>query len=239
MAQVKKIALLLLFAVAAPLILSGCIKFSLHLTINRDRTSDLDIILIMPRTLLAIEPELEQKFLKEKKDELARQGFAVTDYARDNMVGFKASKKLRSVEEVAGLSLARDMGLKGQNIFTVEKKALATTYYLDADVDLSSLLGEDSRVIALFPPDMRFILTLPVRPITHNATGITADERTLEWILSPEGNNHIQLTARAPNPLAIILGIVLAFLLPGAIFAAVYIRKSSAGAQAGKKAGAK
>ena len=56
MSTVKKIALLLLFAVAAPLILSGCVKFSLHLTLNRDLTSDIDITLTLPRALLALYP---------------------------------------------------------------------------------------------------------------------------------------------------------------------------------------
>ena len=99
------------------------------------------------------------------------------------------------------MSLAQDMGLEGRDIFTVEKKALTTIFYLDADVDLSHLIGEENnRIFALFPPDMRFLLTLPVRPLAHNATSITADERTLEWALSLEGGNHIELAARAPNP---------------------------------------
>jgi hypothetical protein len=240
MSTVKKFALLLLLVVAAPLFLSGCIEFTLHLTINRNLTSDLDITLTMPRALLALEPELEEKFLREKKEELARQGFEVADHTGDSMIGFRATKKLQSVEELAGLSLARDMGLEGRDIFTVEKKALTTTYYLDADVDLSDLIGEENnRIFALFPPDMRFLLTLPVRPLDHNATSITADERTLEWTLSLEGGNHIELAARVPNPSAVILGIVLILLLLGAIIAAIYLRKSSAGARTGKKAAAK
>ena len=240
MSTVKKIALLLLFAVAAPLILSGCVKFSLHLTLNRELTSDIDITLTLPRALLALYPELEEKFLKEKREELARQGFEVADYAGDSLIGFKATKKLQSVEELAGLSLARDMGLEGRDIFTVEKKALTTTYYLNADVDLSHLIGEENnKVFALFPPDMRFLLTLPVRPLEHNATSITADERTLEWALSLEGSNHIELAARVPNPAAIILGLVFILILLGAIIATIYLRISSAGARSSKKAGAK
>ena len=90
-----------------------------------------------------------------------------------------------------------------------------------------------------FFPDMRFLLTLPVRPLEHNATSITADERTLEWALSLEGSNHIELAARVPNPAAIILGLVFILILLGAIIATIYLRISSAGARSSKKAGAK
>lgn len=224
MSTIKKISLLLLIALAAPLLLSGCLKFNLHLTVNRNRTADLEITLVAPAALLTMEPELEKKFFKDKREELAAQGFAVSDYEGDNLIGFRATKRLHSVEDLADLQLAGDLGLKGREVFTAQKSAFTTTYLLDTDLDLSNLMGEQSKMLALFTPDLRFVLTLPVKPLAHNATAVTADERTLEWSLSPTGNNHLQLTARAPNLSAVIVVIVIAVMVPGSIIIIVVYR---------------
>ncbi len=225
MSRIKKITLLLVLA-AVPLLLSGCLEFKMHLTINPNRSADLEITLSAPELLLMMKPEnkseLEQ-FFEEKKEELAAEGFTISELERDDTAGFKAVKRLRSVEHLADLNLAREMGLDGQQIFSVKKGLLTTTYYLDAALDLKDLIGEQNETLALLSK-MRFILTLPVRPLEHNATAISEDERTLEWALSPAESNNLQLTARAPNLVAVIIGIVIAVMVPGSIIILVVYR---------------
>lgn len=225
MSRTKKTILLLVIA-AVPLILSGCLEFKMHLTINPNRSADLEITLSAPEMLLLMKPEQKaelESFFEEKRADLAAQGFTITDPDRDDIVGFKAVKRLRSAEELAELGLARDIGLKDGPIFTVKKGVLTTTYYLDADLDLRELIGEQNSALALLSK-MRFILTLPVKPLEHNATSVTEDERTLEWTLSPAEPNNLQLAARAPNLAAVIIGIIIAIMVPGSIIILVVYR---------------
>ncbi|NLA04251.1 MAG: DUF3153 domain-containing protein [Firmicutes bacterium] len=224
MLKVKRAALLLLVAVAAPLLLCGCLQFNMHLTINRNRSADLEITLAAPRAILAMDPDLEKEFFVEKKEDLAAQGFDIIEPTDEKVAGFKAAKRLRSVTELADLGLAGDMGLQDQEIFIEEKSALTTTYHLDAQIDLKDLMGEQGNLVALLSPDLRFILTLPVKPLAHNADEVTEDGRTLVWELSPLQSNHLQLTARAPNLSAVILGVVAAVALIAAVILAVVYR---------------
>lgn len=226
MSRVKKIFLLLLVAVVVPLVLGGCLEFNMHLTINPNRTADLEIEMNVPEILLLMKPELKVElgnYLGEKKGELAGQGFEVIDSEKNDGVGFRAAKRLQSVEDLAQLGLASDIGLKDQKIFTVKKNILTTTYYLDADLDLGGMIGEQNGTLGLLSR-MRFVLTLPVRPLNHNADTVTEDERTLEWVLSPMESNNLQLTARAPNLSAVIIGIVLIVALPGSIIIVLVYR---------------
>lgn len=212
MPKIGKAALLFLITLATPLLLCGCLKFNMHLTINRNRTADLEITLTAPKTLLALDPELEQKLFKDKQEELAEQGFSISDPEDEQRAGFIAAKRLKSVEDFAELEITGDLGLHDREIFTVEKSALTTTYHLDADLDLQDIIGEESGSSALLLSDLNFILTLPVKPLEHNADAVTEDGRTLVWKLSPTKVNRLQLTARAPNLSAVLIGIA-AFVL--------------------------
>lgn len=228
MDKMKHIALLLII-MAVSILLTGCVEFNIHMTINKNRTADLDVTLLAPRALLAMEPELEKKYFEEKKDELASQGFTVTDYTEENVVGFQASRKLQSVEELSSLALAGELGIKDHEVFKVEKGVLTTTYHLDADIDLRDLFAEENNMRAFSTPRMRFIITLPVKPLEHNATSVTEDERTLEWTLSPTRQTHLELTARAPNLSAVIAGIVIVVAAVITLVVVIYRRKQPAG----------
>ena len=106
---------------------------------------------------------------------------------------------MNSLEEFSALGLGDDLGLGDQELFTVEESLFFTTYHLHADINFQDLFGDESEMMVLFTPDLRFILTLPVSPLQHNASSVSSDGKTLEWILSPTKVNQISLSARAPN----------------------------------------
>ncbi len=220
----KNMGLLLLIIIAAPLMLTGCLKFDIHLTINKNGTADVDIILLAVETLVTLDKDLERDLFTGKKERLAELGFAITDYTEKNLIGFKATKRLQSVEEFSTLGLAGDIGLEGRDPFSVMKGVLTSTYNLDADIDLRPLFAEHSDMFTLFSPDLRFSVTLPAKPLSHNATSVTVDGRTLTWDLSPDARNKIQFTARAPNLTAVVILLALAVVLVGAIMT-VLIRR--------------
>jgi hypothetical protein len=234
MNRIKNILLLILVAVAVSLLLTGCFKFSIHLTVNKNGTADVDIIMAASQALVTMGAGLESGIFGDRKEQLAEQGFAISDYYEGNMAGFRAIKRVESVKDFSSLGFANDLGLDGQEIFSVEKHALTTTYHLNAELNFGDLFAEDSDRMALFSPDMRFILTLPIKPLEHNATTVSADGKTLEWQLSPTKRNEIKLIVRTPNLTSIVIGSAAAVLLLGLIPAGLIIRKRRAGSPAGR-----
>ncbi len=232
----KNLLILLVVTVVLPFLLTGCFKFSMHLTLNKDGTADMDIIMAASQMLLTMGTGMESSIFGDKREQLDEQGFEITDYSEENMVGFRATKRMQSVEDFSSLGLGDDMGLGDQEIFTVEKGALTTTYHLNADINFGDLLGEESDMMALLAPDMLFILTLPVKPLEHNATSVSDDGKTVEWKLSPTKVNNIQLSARAPNATAIATGAIVGVALLGLIPVFIFIRKRKAGSQSNRKA---
>lgn len=56
---------------------------------------------------------------------------------------------------------------------------------------------------------LRFLLTLPVEPMSSNAASVADNGKTLEWVLITGENNHIYAEARVPNLTNIAMAIAL------------------------------
>lgn len=224
MFRFRSIYLLLIMITAAPLLLSGCAKFNIHLTINKNGSVDSEIVMMAVKKLLTNDPSIESYFFDEKKELLKEQGFTIADLTNEKITGFRAVKKFVSVEEFSSAGLNAALGLESQEPFKVEKNFFTATYYFNADIDLTNVFEAQGKTIALFSPDLNFTVTLPVKPLEHNATRITEDGRTLIWELSPTGSNKLQFTARAPNLTAVVILLALAVALMGVIMTALIRR---------------
>lgn len=228
----KTLAMLFLIMAVAPFLLTGCFKFSLHLTVNRNGSADMDIIMAASQALVAMGMGLENSIFGDKREQLAEQGFAISDYTAENLTGFRATKRMKTLEEFSALGLGDDLGLGDQELFTVEKGPFFTTYHLHAEINFLDLFGDESEMMVLFAPDMRFILTLPVTPLEHNASSVSSDGKTLEWILSPTKVNQISLSARVPNTNALLVIILAALILASSIVLIILRQKRKAAASA-------
>ncbi len=228
----KNLVLLLFITAVAPFLLTGCFKFSLHLTVNRNGSADVDIVMAASRTLVSMGTGLENSLLVDKREQLAEQGFAISDYTAENLTGFQATKRMKTLEEFSSLGLGDDLGLGDQELFTVEKDFFFTTYHLNAEINLLDLIGDKIGMMALFSPDMRFILTLPVEPLKHNASSVSPDGKTLVWILSPTQVNQISLSASVPNTNALVTVILVVLILVLTIVMIIVRQKRKAAADA-------
>src|SRR5690606_30522362 len=105
---------------------------------------------------------------------------------------------------------------EGEIPLKVKKSLFTTTYILDANIDLSNLaISEEKDFIGLETAminsiDLRFLLTLPVKIENHNASNVTDEGKTLEWILIPGEDNPIHLEAKIINitNIAVIIGLL-------------------------------
>ncbi len=55
--------------------------------------------------------------------------------------------------------------------------------------------------------NLRFILALPFKPENHNASTVWDEGRTLEWKIVPGSNNTLNMQAKVPNIVNIIITI--------------------------------
>ena len=204
MTRRARISFICLVGFLLPL-LTGCVELTYHATVNKDGSLDLEYTYAATRAPLA---ELRQK--------AERDGFTVTDYTSDGLVGIRARKHFASPPEDLMLpeEFSKAIGSTGKPIVSIKKGIFHTTYNASADVDLSwgsSSTGQ-AQLEDEFAPfgevlgdamvsqiKIRVLVTLPCKPLQHNATQASKDGKTLEWRLIPGRKNRLELRARVPN----------------------------------------
>ncbi len=210
---------LFLMLVFISLLLSGCLKFSTHLTVHTDGSGDMEIVLLQDAAVNILS-DIHDPFA-DFKDNLAGQGFSISPYRENGMSGIKAVKTMTN-EELMSLDLSDFLGgnpgSRGQvnagsaasnsPFLTVKEEFLLKRYYLDLVINFDRILPYldhdyidrySDMILTLMQPDIRFIITLPVRPESHNAAVVSDDGKTMEWLLALKGDNDIRLVAVVPN----------------------------------------
>lgn len=173
--------------------LSGCMKMNLKMTIHNDKSMDVEIIEAVPKEITE-EGKVEEELEWIKKN--AKPGTNYELYEDDRYKGFKADFKVDSIDtlikedadETTMSEVANQDGTMAK-IFTVEKVSDGEIYTAvfenDATDDYgdTSELSEDARKV-LETLDMKMTVVLPVKPISHNATTVSEDGKTLTWDLT-------------------------------------------------------
>lgn len=218
---VRHIVLVLTFLLLC-LSLSGCGQVYYHVTINKDGSADLEYRVGISDSLLGL-AELGDSPIDKMRKSAEAEGFAVKNYREGGMTGIIATKHFASMNELSAKfqellekGIEEGMSLKDQIPNVEVKKVFWQTHYtFKADIDLSLNKTAEGDPIAdviantfLNQMDLRFLLTLPVTPKTHNALRVSDDGKTLEWQLIPNSLNRIQVEVIVPN--LVNIGVTLA-----------------------------
>lgn len=110
-------------------------------------------------------------------------------YTKDNFKGILASQELGTLDEISGTSATKRVNIfdstEGSDL---SKQVLfikdGDTYKSNMTIDLGEEAGEMSsyqQMGAAF--ELKFVLELPSKPISHNATDVSSDGKTLTWDL--------------------------------------------------------
>ena len=162
---------------------------------------------------------LEEEF---KKENIEEAGFAVEKYEKDNLKGYKFTKKFDNIDEITygdisealeNSELEEDsVEMTGEDISTIDNDAPLFTkdgnnHKFNLPVTNNENMGTLSSVF-----DMTLTLTLPNEPISHNATSTSEDGKTLTWnILSM--TDDIEATFTINNNLVMYIAIGAGILL--------------------------
>ncbi len=155
----------------------------------------------------------ESTINKEDYNWLAEKGYKVETYkeknSKSNYVGVKISKNFKSIDEV---TKEEDKVIDFNNLFddkdnfddsqffsktgnTYKANFIFDMSDSDAENTTSKDSEEDLNSLALASMlDLKYSVTLPNKPVTHNASIVSEDGLTLTWLLENNKKNEIKFS---------------------------------------------
>ncbi|WP_170292161.1 DUF3153 domain-containing protein [Heliobacterium mobile] len=212
----------IILIVLCTVFLVGCVQSDIHVKVNPDGSGDLGYSILVNPSLLGGDGGYNP--LDDLKANAEQSGFTVTSLEQDGMIGFQASKQVKSIAKESSSDLF--LGKIGEG-FTQKSSYLKNTYTLNTAIDLSDLsfTGNDKvnplLQAALKQVKLTLTVDLPVSAAKHNATTIAKNGKELTWVLQPGQVNQINIVAEQYNTTTISLLGVAGLLVIGGISVAI------------------
>lgn len=199
------------------LLFAGCVKYDVDMTINNDKSMDLKITTAMADSVKSYMGEQASDGEKEK-EELKNKGLEVEDYQQDGYTGYTVKKHYNNIDDLSTTEdVTANIGAEGEleKLFKVTKTATGTTYKAtfkseDADSYSSQMTSyKDNETYKEYMKGMeiKFIVNLPSKAKSSNATNVSNDGKTLEWDLMTTPSVEFEFEMpNSNNNLIIIIG---------------------------------
>ena len=194
-----KRALIICLLFIGLLSVAGCADIRAHLTLNRDGSADLEQRITVEQSVAGM-----MGGLGKLEETYQKQGYQVKLIDEGQTVGVIATKHLLKASQIFQQKLTADNNLfkvqKDRQVLKITRDFFMTRYQINGIIDLKSKQpaepGSEMANALLSSIKFKFILTLPVKPEKHNAGSVSADGKTLEWLLVPGKENSIQAEAK-------------------------------------------
>jgi hypothetical protein len=220
MKQWEKAAAMALSLCMLLALLTGCMKIELDINVKSNGKADLCLLYAMADSAMdagggdaALTPEDIEEYEKE--------GWTAEDYSQDGYTGFVLKKSDVDLSETEVMEGAEGSIRKEGSTYIVDFEPVAEADQADFAETASWLKTMGGSFIVR--------VTLPAKPVSHNATSVSEDGKTLEWdVLSMDVTQPIHVEFKTSNP-ALIIGIAAAAVVVIAlIFVAMKSRKQRA-----------
>lgn len=228
------------------LFVTGCVKFNYSISINKDKSMDLEIILASDKKF--IEDKNDLNFSNIDFDKLSENGYLVFAYNEDIYEGSRIVKSFKNIDDISntndnGLVINLKNVLNGidNTLFYVKKGFFKNTYIgrfkITGSDEYSDILNSNSNSIdddgmneledtmseLLKSLDFKFVINVPYKTLSNNATSISENQKTLTWDLLQVKDENINFEFYLYNLNNII--ICIAILLIIIIILIVLIKK--------------
>lgn len=220
----KNIAIIAILGIIL-LTLTGCANVNYDIKLNKDGSGDIAYVIGYDKSFLAsigVETSsLENDNSFEEMEEQAKQnGYTIEKYEDDNTYGFKATKHANNIQEDFDVNNEVDTDSEESGRIMYEKTLLKTKFSQSSKIDLTDVISddEDAAMLKAVMGQMKisYKITLPFRVGSNNATTVSEDGKTIEWVLKVGEANEVKFEASqdygmyALAVLALILVIVAA-----------------------------
>lgn len=198
------------------LLFAGCVRYDVDMTINNDKSMDLKITTAMADSVKSYMGEQASDGEKEK-NELKSKGLDVEDYAQDGYTGYTVKKHYNNIDDLSSTEdVTANIGAEGdvEKLFKVTKGFFGTTYKAtfkseDADsysTQMASYKDNESYKEYMKGMEIKFIVNLPSKAKSSNATNVTNNGKTLEWDLMTTPNVEFEFEMTNTSNLIIVIG---------------------------------
>lgn len=224
----KFVAVFLLVMLAVSL--TSCVKVDIDLKVKKNGKVDATVIFAMSEAAGDYGGSMDEMgFSEEELAEMKKNGWKVEAYSQDGYSGYRMFQS-----NIESLDVAKIWSTEGSGDSVLTKKG--STYVLD--LPIGGILGEQTEedpvdmvaMLRSFGASMKFRITLPVKPISHNAMSVSEDGKTLEWDLMSmqKGDRaHVEFKAGGGFLMYALIGAAVLAVL-GVIFAVVGKKKNVA-----------
>lgn len=230
----KKFKKLLVLGMMSFLLMTGCtMRMEYGMDIRKDKSMDFNVVVAMDEELLnamissenggdgseTFTDEEQWAYLEEGlkneegEDNPEEHGFTSSRYEQDGFKGIKYTKKINNIDDISG----DKADFTFEDFAEVSDKIVFTKKGNVYQLDVKYTDSEETSELENYNVGMEinYTMTLPEKPIKHNATKVSEDGKTLTWNLLSSDTKNIQvdfMLRQQPN-FVLIGGIVLALLL--------------------------
>jgi hypothetical protein len=192
-------------------VLTGCIHMNMSLTLNKDDSVDWGYEMLMSDTILSMAGDSSVDPWAEATVQAEAEGFKVEKVPSnaDGYSGIKVVKHYATIDDFNNdtKKLSGTEGTAGNSEATFSLTKKDGVYSLVGSMDASKSMDEQTKDMDDATKEMmqpyldqiqfNFMMTLPFKAETNNATSVSSDGLTYTWKMDLTKANDIQLTAKA------------------------------------------
>ncbi len=250
MKSLKKVFVLFL----TTMFICGCsMKSEFSMNIKSDKSMDFSVLMAVDDKLMnammsmqnSSEDEQSKEYTEEEKwkflessisEQYSSEGFEKERYEQDEYKGIKLSKKISNIDDITGdtinFSFENYANIDKSIVFVKNGDKYKATLTSEGLVNVGSEnSGDNSYDMSDIDYDVKFIVTLPNKPISHNATSVSSDGKTLTWDLSNANeisNMEFEFSFQNNNFIIyLVIGVVGAIVIAGVIFIILKRKKNN------------
>ncbi|MBQ2094484.1 MAG: hypothetical protein II474_01150 [Firmicutes bacterium] len=215
----KKAAAMALSLCVLLVLLTGCMKIELDINVKSNGKADLCLLYAMADS--AMDAGGDASLTPEDIEEYEKEGWTAEEYSQDGYTGVVLKKSDVDLSETEVMEGAEGSIRKEGSTYIVDFEPVSKEDQAD--------FAETASWLKTMGGSFVVRVTLPVKPVSHNATSVSEDGKTLEWdVLSMDVTQPIHVEFKTSNP-ALIIGIAAAAAVVIAlIFVAMKSRKQPA-----------
>lgn len=210
MKRTLKSVLLVAFLSLTLFVLTGCANVNYEIKLERDGSGEVSYIMGYDKAFLSsmqvsVDDIKEDDSFDEVKQEATNEGYTIEEYEDESTYGFKAYKHVNNIQNEFKIDEDTDAddGIK------YEKTLFKTKYSQNLALNLSDIIGEEEDALTkaiLGQMKISYKIVLPFKVGENNATTVSEDGKTVEWILKAGEANEVKFVAEEDSTSYVVAG---------------------------------
>ena len=181
--------------------LTGCVSLDTNVVINKDKSMEFSMKEEIDLSSMAGDEGDENATVSDETniEALKTKGYTVEEYDNEGVKGYKISKKFTSIDEATAKDGTEtpfivekwlDDG-NDSNMFSLKDGVYSANWIMsEEDSETEEMEGVDSELLNSLI-NITYTITLPNKPLSHNATSVSEDGKTLTYVVKYDENQKM------------------------------------------------